>query len=247
MARLLNIYAQNKCFILGVTMKTKMLNLINSFLLLSVLVSCGKNQVSGGSQSGQFPMPPINNNYSTATGETVWNEVKNWVDGSSDNLQVGIHGIYLTRTYSGAINVIPSMCLKNTTVLGCSNPSGCFKSTSVGVMKGVVQMSSSTVLGITTKRYSDCDITSNFSLYTKASNQDLKDAVNGKFGQYLIKSLTQKTGSIYKVYFGSFQGSTSPASYAIINTSLPSIVNPTEVGSIGGGNITRLIDYRIVQ
>jgi hypothetical protein len=84
-------------------------------------------------------------------------------------------------------------------------------------------------------------------LYTKSSNQELKDALNGKSGQFLIKSMTQKNGSIFKVFFGSFDGSTSPTSFAVINTSLPSIVNPTEVGSMSGNDLTKLIDYRIVQ
>ncbi len=219
-------------------MKTKILNLMSSLLLLTVMASCGKNQVSGGSQVN----PPNINTYS-ATGESAWNELKAWVEGPSDNLQVGIHGIYLKRSLSGVV-LMPNMCLKNTIVLGCVDPTGCFKSTNQGVMKGTVKMTTG-LLGA--KQYSDCDITTSFNLYSKSANQDLKDALNGKAGQFLIKSMTQKNGSIYTVYFGSFDGSTSATSYAVINTSLPSLVNPTEVGSVTGSDKTKLIDYRIVQ
>jgi len=203
------------------------------------MASCGKNQVSGG---GQVQQPNVNT-YSSS-GEPAWNELKTWVDGPSDSTQVGIHGIYLKKSFSGAIKIFPNMCLKNTIVVGCVDPTGCFKSTNQGVMKGTVIMTTG-LFGA--KQYSDCDITTSFNLYTKSSNQDLKDALNGKPGQFLIKSLTQKNGSIFKVFFGAFDGSTTPTSYAEINTSKPSIVNPTEVGSVGGSDLTKLIDYRIVQ
>jgi hypothetical protein len=219
-------------------MKTKILNLMSSLLLLTVMASCGKNQVSGGSQVN----PPNINTYS-ASGEPAWNELKAWVDGPNDNTQVGIHGIFLKRSLSGVV-LIPNMCLKNSIVVGCVDPTGCFKSTNQGVMKGTVKMTTG-LFGA--KQYSDCDITTSFNLYTKSSNQELKDALNGKSGQFLIKSMTQKNGSIFKVFFGSFDGSTSPTSFAVINTSLPSIVNPTEVGSVSGNDLTKLIDYRIVQ
>ena len=51
----------------------------------------------------------------------------------------------------------------------------------------------------------------------------------------LIKAQTQQAGSIYTVYYGAFAGATSPVSYAVINTSLPSILNPTEVGTVNNG------------
>ena len=84
----------------------------------------------------------------------------------------------------------------------------------------------------------------------KKNNLELSEAVLGSSGKFLIKSLTQKSNSIYKVFYGSFSGSITPTSYAIINISLPSIVNPTEVGQINGSQISKgvvLLNYQIVN
>ncbi len=229
-------------------MKSSILHLLSLFLIVGFAASCGKKSESkGSSNSSNTYVTPTG----SATGQAAYDSLKAWHASASDNMQVGIHGIYLKRALSGGFfNILPQMCLKNTVVVDCVDPTGCFKSTSTGVMIGVVEMNRSTILGLTTKKYGDCNITSTFTPYSKAGNQELSAAILGSAGKFLIKERTQQTNSIFKVFYGSFEGSTTATSYAVINVSLPSLVNPTEVGQVSNGYETKgtvLLNYQVVN
>ena len=231
-------------------MKSSILHLLSLALILSFTAACGKKSDGGGS-STQNANGYILPNSGTSTGESAYNELKAWHASTADNMQVGIHGIYLKRSLSGFFNIVPQMCKKNSLVVDCVDPTGCFKSTNTGVMIGTVEMRRESLpFGLTSKWYKDCNITSSFTLYSKAANQELSEAVLGNTsGKFIIKGLTQRSNSIFKVFYGSFDGSTSPTSYAVINVSLPSLVNPTEVGQIINGGSSKgmtLLDYQIV-
>jgi len=232
-------------------MKSSILHLLSLFLIVGFTASCGKKSESkGGSTNVSNPLLDPSG---VATGQAAYDSLKAWHASTADNMQVGIHGIYLKRALSGGFfNIVPQMCKKNVLVVDCVDPTGCFKSTSTGVMLGVVEMRRESVFGLTTKYYGDCNITSSFTPYSKANNQELSQAVlgNSAAGKFIIPSLTQKTNSFYKVFYGSFDGSTTATSYAVINVSLPSLVNPTEVGQISGTYETKgtlLLDYQIVN
>ena len=50
------------------------------------------------------------------------------------------------------------------------------------------------------------------------------------------------SGVLFTIYFGSFDGSTSPIAMAKINTSLPAIMNPVNLPT-SSNQETRLVDY----
>jgi hypothetical protein len=218
-------------------MKSTIFNTMACFLLLSLLASCGKKNSSGSSKN---PNVGINTNSiqnGSSSGEAAWNLAKAWLD-SADNTPVGLHAAYLKKSVSSNFSFTVGMC-KNTLIGNpfCEAPTGCFKRTSNAVMIGVVKM-----IGSDNKRYSDCDINTTFSIYQKSSDQNLKDAILGKAGFFVIKSMTQQSGSIFTIYFGSFDGSTSPIAMAKINTSLPAIMNPVNLPT-SSNQETRLVDY----
>ena len=211
-------------------MKSSILNLMALSLIVSFAASCGKKSSSGGGSSHS------NSNYTnpntSAFGEAAYNNLKAWQAGSTEASTVGTH-LYFNKRSVSTFN--KSMCQKNTVVVDCVDPTACFKHTSNGILKGTVTMNNSTFLGLTIKKYGDCDITTeSTTFYTKIDNTELADAVLGT-AKNLIKAQTQQAGSIYTVYYGAFAGATSPVSYAVINTSLPSILNPTEVGTVNNG------------
>jgi hypothetical protein len=227
------------------SMRSSIFNLLSLFLVVAFAASCGKkssNSASSTNSSSTFTAT------GSSSGQVAYDSLKAWHDSTSDNTQLGIHGIYLKKSVSSFL--VPQMCLKNTIVVDCVDPTGCFKSTDTGVMVGVVEMNRTSIFGITSKKYGDCNITNSFTPYLKKNNVELSEAVLGSTGKFLIKSLTQKSNSIYKVFYGSFSGSITPTSYAIINISLPSIVNPTEVGQINGSQVSKgvvLLNYQIVN
>ena len=226
-------------------MRSSILHLLSLLLVVSFAASCGKKSSKSASSTNS------SNTFTTtgsSSGQAAYDSLKAWHDSTSDNTQLGIHGIYLRKSVSSFF--VPQMCLKNTIVVDCVDPTGCFKSTDTGVMVGVVEMNRSTILGFTTKKYGDCNITNSFTPYLKKNNLELSEAILGSSGKFLIKSLTKKSNSIYTVFYGSFSGSITPTAYAEINISLPSIVNPTEVGQINGSQKSRgvvLLDYQVVN
>jgi hypothetical protein len=226
-------------------MKSTFLNIVCLSLALSFAAACGKKE-SSGSKGPNYTN--LNQFTGTQAGDAAYNSLKNWQASSSEASTVGIHGIFLKKTPSGFIK---SMCQKYMDVIPCDAPTACFKHTSNGLFKGTVIMTSRTnFLGIKIDNYSDCDITTNMSLYQKQSNTELSEAVLGNSTKFVIPSLTQQSNSIFKVYFGSFSGSTAPTSYTVINTSLPSIMNPVEVGTVVNGQQTpslKVLEYLTVQ
>jgi hypothetical protein len=209
-------------------MKTSILNLLALSLIVSFAASCGKKSSSGGGSSNSNS----SNSFTNTNGEAAYNNLKAWQAGSAEASTVGTH-LYFNKRSVSTFN--KSMCQKNTVVVDCVDPTACFKHTSNGILKGTVTMNNSTFLGLTIKKYGDCDITTpGTTFYTKTDNLELADAVLGT-GKNLIIAQTQQAGSIYTVYYGAFAGATSPVSYAVINTSLPSILNPTEVGTVNNG------------
>jgi hypothetical protein len=220
-------------------MKSSILHLLSLSLILSFSVSCGKKSDGGGS-SNQNANNYIIPNGGVATGETAYNNLKAWYD-KSDDTPVGMHAFYLKKDFNQMIIVAPVMCQPG--LIGiplCAAPSGCFKHTTNAIVKGVVEME-----GSDNRRYKDCNINGvGATFYQKSLDQNLKDAVLGKSGRYLIKSLTQQTGGIFTVAYGSFEGSTQPVTYAKINATLPAIVNPVEEGTVGSNSKTLLVDFR---
>jgi hypothetical protein len=222
-------------------MKSSIINLLALSLIVSFAAACGKKESSGGKSANPYSNGSFTGTGS-AVGEAAYNNLKSWQESSTEASIVGTHLYYSKRAVS-MFN--KAMCQKNTVVVDCENPNGCFKHTNNGIFKGTVVMNNSTFLGMTVKKYGDCDITTSFNLYTKAGNLELKDAVLGT-GKYIIKAQTQQSGSYFTVYYGSFDGATTAVSYAVINTSLPTILNPTEVGSVSNGTkipSTKLFEF----
>lgn len=209
-------------------MKTSLMNLVCLSLVLSFAAACGKKSTSSGNKYSSSPIT------GTASGQTAYDNIKAWQEGSAEASSVGLHGYYEKDTTP---NSIGTMCKQSGLIAWCNEPTGCFKHTSTGINVGIVQIKNTNVLGANFKNYKDCDITSSFQLYQKASNTALIQAVQGNpaAAKYVIKGLTQQSGAIVTIYYGSFDGATSPNSYVKINTSLPSIINPVEVGTVVNG------------
>ncbi len=212
-------------------MKTTLMNLVCLSLVLTFSAACGKKSDSGGS-GNKYSSNPITG---TATGQTAYDNIKAWQEGSAEVSTVGLHAYYQIDTNLNNIKV--SMCKQTGAIAFCEEPTGCFKHTSAGINIGSVQIKTTTVIGTNWKNYKDCDITSSFQLYQKSANSSLALAVQGNpaSAKYVIKGLTQQSGSMVTLYYGSFDGATSPNSYAVINTGLPSIVNPVEMGTVVNG------------
>lgn len=220
-------------------MKSSILHLLSLVLILSFSAACGKKSDGGGS-SNQNANNYIIPNSGAATGETAYNNLKAWYD-RADETPIGMHAYYLKKDFSTVVTIMPVMCVAGSIGIPfCSAPTACFKRTSNAIVKGIVEME-----GSENRRYKDCNINGvGATFYQKALDQNLKDAVLGKTGRYLIKSLTQQTGGIFTVAYGSFEGSTQPVTYAKINATLPAIVNPIEEGTVGSNSKTLLVDFR---
>lgn len=210
-------------------MKTKITNLMSCFLLLSVLVACGKKDEGGSSNNGSantFIAP----NGSLA-GQQAYDNLKNWYN-AADNTAVGSHGAYTEKTGSANFSFTKQLCGPGILNFLCEKPTKCYRRTSAGVINGTVIMGGSQGL-----RYDGCDV-SVINLYNKSTDQDLKDAVLGKAGRFLIPSMTRQSGSIFTVYFAAYEGSTTPVAAYQVNTSLPAVLNPILKQEGEGFNIT---------
>jgi hypothetical protein len=221
-------------------MKTTIMHLMSLFLILAFSASCGKKESGSSSKSNNANNPVTVGN---ATGDTAYNALKGWFEGTGDVTPPN-QAIFLKSTLNNSGFVAtPVMCQKATGNLidigipGCSAPSTCFVVISGNIMIGSVVMT-----GSDNRKFSSCS-TSSMTLYKKSENADLRAAVYGSASLFVIPSLTVQAGSIFKVYFSSINGSTSPVASAEINTSLPSIVNPTRL-PVGTSQNKLLIDFR---
>ena len=220
-------------------MKTTIMHLMSLFLILAFSASCGKKE-GGSSSNSSNTNNPITG---ISTGDTAYNTLKTWYEGTSDVTPPN-QAIFLKSTLnnSGFVST-PVMCQKATGALidvgipGCSAPSTCFV-----VLGGNIMIGSVVMTGSDNRKFSSCS-TSSMTHYKKSENADLKSAIYGTSSLFVIPSLTVQSGSIFKIYFSSMNGSTSPVAHAEVNTSLPSIVNPTRL-PVSTSQTKYLIDYR---
>ena len=199
-------------------MKTTIMHLMSLFLILAFSASCGKKE--GGSSSSTN----TGSNYESGntTGDTAYNALKTWLEtADSTKSRPGVLGFYVRDTASPVVT--SSICPLNSWS-ACTTPTHCFEVTSIGVQIGQVNIQSGS-LG--TKKLNGCTITSSMNLYEKANDQKLKDAILGTSTLFVIKSKTVQSGSLFRVFYSSTEGSVIAVKYADINTSLPAIMNPT--------------------
>ena len=198
-------------------MKSKLLNLFSCFLILTFAVSCGKNNKSGSSY------PPQGNNFiapnGSASGEPAYASLLAWYN-AADTTAIGSHGAYTEKSGSLNFSFTMSICGPGLLNFLCEKPTKCYRKTSAGVVNGKVIMG-----GTSGMRYDGCDV-SVIDLYSKSADLDLKEAVVGKTGRFLMKDRTQQSGSIFTVYFSDYEGSTTAAAAYKINTSIPAVLNP---------------------
>lgn len=217
-------------------MKTKITNLISCFLLLSLMVACGKEKSSSSNSGYQNPL--INPNIGQ-TGTAAYNSFKAWYDGATESNTIGAYGDFLkdTTQVSGGFSLSGSfsLCIGGLINVGnCSaiQPNGCY----VRNPDGTYRVGTPTIQnGITT----GCNPT--VMQYTKSGNADLVKAISGNG---LVLHSASQSGTVYTLFYAP-QNSFQPTVKYTIDTSLHSLLNPVLIQETTQEK--RLKGFRILQ
>ena len=201
-------------------MKSIIMHLTSLMLLISFTTSCGKKSDSGGSKqpaNSNAVTPPVV--VPTTPGQISYAKALAWYKGN-DAMPVGGHGAYTIKTGTSDFYFDKSLCTSSLFNALCEKPTQCYIKTSNGTMNGVVMMSGSQGL-----HYDGCNI-SVINQYVRSEDIELKNAILGKSGSFLLQELTQESGNIITIFYGAYAGSNFPIAWYRINTSIPHILNP---------------------
>jgi hypothetical protein len=198
-------------------MKTTIMHLMSLFLILAFSASCGKKSDSSGSKSNNVNNPVTNG---SVVGTAAQAELEAWLNAAETNS--GMRAYYLKK--SGSMNGWIEREICRPVGGGGVNLPGCMELTSCFVSNGIALGLGTTVFD--DLRAKDCTLSGAF--HTKSSDATLREAILGKTsGRVILKDRTVKNGNLYTVYFAQYAGSTTVSGAAQINTSLPSVLNPT--------------------
>lgn len=210
-------------------MKTSLFNSLLVASLLVFAVGCGKEKSKSGNPAGYFN--PYINPAMPVSGQTALTNLRNWYS-TADTQNLGFRGTYIKKTESVGnfnFNFQGSFCFFGLGS-GCNQtpptPTHCF-------IKNANQVNYD-VGTATGALLTQCTITQHD--VTKATNVELTAAVNGP-GLQLID--VQQQGNVYYLVYSS--NGYTPEKIYTIDTNLHSVLNPVQVQTISGGNVSQTI------
>jgi hypothetical protein len=217
--------------ILEDTMKSLLKNLLCCFMLLILVAACENKKEAAGEVRRNVGSPILNPNLDQS-GQDAFQALKQWYESTNEVATIGSHGNFLKKTQSASsgFQFNFSLCISGIIQSGCTQPSGCYIQNN-GLKLGLPI--------ITDNKYMGCNVTG-AAVYSKANNQELKNALTGK-GLKLMKAL--RSGNIFTLYYGP-EGHLQPTLVYVVNTSLHSLLNPVVI--MEAGQETRLIDFKIL-
>jgi len=217
-------------------MKSTIKHMLCCFLALSFVAACGKKDDSSGSKNPVYTLD-VNQYTGSQAGEAAHNQLVAWLN-AADTTPVGAHAAFTRKTGSLYFSFTKSICGPGVLNFLCEKPTHCFIRNNNGVMQGTPIMG-----GTQGMRYDGCNITQ-INPYVKSQDQNLREAILGRSGKFVMKNLTKQSGNIFTVFVADQEGALTPTAAYQINTSLPAILNP--VIKQENGQETRLV-YLILQ
>jgi hypothetical protein len=208
-------------------MKTKILNLMSSLLLLTVMASCGKNQVSGGRQFQQNQINTLN-----ASGELAKTNLLAWYNSSSEGGYPSL--LYPVRQITRSVRTFSTSgnCSQQGLNIGginLFNLNLCFNVSAGGT-------TSSTTETVTLK-----------SSGIKSGNAKLVEALSGilnsSSGGLVLKTITQQPSQISSgsLFILQYLDSNQKSHVFFIDSGANSVINPVYSMDGAAGKEIKLI------
>jgi hypothetical protein len=197
-------------------MKTSILNLLALSLIVTFAASCGKKSESGSSKANPVYAPYTIPGAASVVGTTGHNELINWVN--TADTATGMRAFFVKKSGSMFGWLEQGVCQMVGINVLCNKPTSCLISNGLAVDIGT------TVFGSGGLRPQSCTLSGTF--YNKATDTALRESILGKAGRVVLADKTEKSGSIYTVYYTTYVGNTVVSGAAQINTSLPAALNP---------------------
>lgn len=199
-------------------MKRKLFTVLMLASLLTV-IGCGKDNSSGGSDPN-YHMNPIQNGQGQVVGEGGYNHLVNWMNNNDESQSNGLRAVYKKKT-SGNINVDMQLCGTGYMNLVCERATHCLEN-----QGGQISIGKPIYGGNLDNRLQGCHLQ---TPYLRSNDVVLKDAILGKAGRIVLKAQTMQTGSVFTIYYTNYPNSTFVTGMAVIDTSLPGVLNPVYV------------------